>query len=137
MQHSWSRIVVGALLLIAGIVVWLALAGAISLDEKSINAPKWVIVLIGLLFIASGLAAGAISQGSVATWSGGAVVVTMTVISGWVALFGSSAHFSGDNTFLSKSADEIVTRIIFGSVSLLGLAIIGAAALKTWNRGGR
>ena len=135
MPHFRSRILLGTLFLMAGVAVGLSLAGVFSIDEESVHAPKWVLALLGMLFLGGGISTIVSPRSGIAAWSAGIVVVTITIVSAWVALYGSSAHFSGDIPFLSSSTNVFIARIVFGSVSLLGLAIIVAAALKPWGRG--
>ncbi len=134
MKPPPRRILVGVLLLLAGIVVSLVASGIISVDEDAVHAPKWILALLGLLFAGSGLATLVDPRTSLARWSAGTVVTTITVVSAWVSLFGSNEHFSGDWPFLSDDANVQISRIVFGCVALLGLAMIVAAARKTWNK---
>ena len=118
--------------ILAGIVIELIVIDVISIDESLVHAPDWVIALCGLLFLSGGLALVAGPKNQIATWSAGTLVISMTLISAWVAVYGASEHFSGDFPFISRDSNVIIARIIFGCVSLLGLAIIAAAAKKTW-----
>ena len=104
----------------------------IPIDEDLIHSPDWILVLCGLLFLSGGLAINASPKGTIATWSAGTLVISMTVISAWIAVFGASEQFSGDWPFISRGTNVIVSRIVFGCVSLLGLAMIFVAAKKTW-----
>ena len=132
MKVSPGRILTGVLLVVAGIVVGIVASGTISVDEDAVHAPNWILALLGLLFAGGGLATLVDPRTSLARWSAGTVVTTITVVSAWVSLFGSSEHFSGDWPFLSDDANVLVSRIVFGCVSLLGLAMIVAAAKKSW-----
>ena len=117
---------------VAGIVIELIAIDVISIDESLVHAPDWIIGLCGLLFLSGGMAFVTSPKTSIATWSAGTLVISMTLISAWVAVYGASEHFSGDLPFISRDSNVIIARIIFGCVSLLGLAIIVAAAKKTW-----
>ena len=134
MKVSPGRILTGVFLLAAGIVVGLIVSGTISVDEDAVHAPNWILALLGLLFAGSGLAVLVDPRTSLARWSAGTVVTTITIVSAWVSLFGPSEHFSGDWPFLSDDANVLVSRIVFGCVSLLGLAMIVAAAKKSWSK---
>ena len=127
-----SRLIGSVLFIAAGIVIELTAIDVISIDENLIHAPDGVIALCGLLFVSGGLAIVASPNHRIATWAAGTLVISMTLISGWVAVYGASEHFSGDLPFISRDSNVIISRIIFGCVSLLGLAIIAAAAKKTW-----
>lgn len=134
-MHSKARILTSVLLLVSGLVIELTVFDIISIDENLVHAPNWVIALLGILFLSGGLVIVVSPESSIATWSAGTLVIAMTLVSAWVAVYGSSEHFSGDLPFISQDTNVIIARIIFGCVSLLGLAIILAAAKKTWGRG--
>ncbi len=134
-MHSKGRILSSALLIVAGLVIELTVLDIISIDENLVHAPNWVIALLGILFLSSGLVVVVSPESSIATWSAGTLVIAITLVSAWVAVYGSGEHFSGDLPFISKDTNVIIARFIFGCVSLLGLAIILAAAKKTWGRG--
>lgn len=128
---SMGRIVASILLIVAGVAIVLIAIKAITIDEKLVHAPSWIIGLLGVLFIAGGLAAAFNAESGIAKWAAGTVVITITIVSGWVALYGPEAHFSGNLLFLSRETNVIIARVVFGCVSLLGVGIIAAAIKKT------
>ncbi len=134
-MHSKARILSSALLLVTGLVIELAVIDIISIDENLVHAPNWVIALVGILFLSGGLAVVVSPESYIATWSAGTLVIAITLVSAWVTAYGSSEHFSGDWPFVSQDTNVIIARIMFGCVSLLGVAIILAAAKKSWGRG--
>jgi hypothetical protein len=85
---------------------------------------------LGLLFLGGGLAIVANPHSSFASWSAGTVVISVTIVSAWVALYGPSEQFSGDFPFLSRETNVTIARIVFGCVALMGLAITTAAFKK-------
>jgi hypothetical protein len=127
-----NRLLSGVLMIVAGSVIELIVMDVVQIDEELVHAPDWILALCGLLFLSGGLAIAASPKGSIATWSAGTLVISMTVISAWVTVFGASEQFSGDWPFISRGTNVIIARFVFGCVSLLGLAIIGAAVKKTW-----
>ncbi len=132
-----SRVLPGILLIVAGIVVALLAIDVIQVDPKTVHVPNWVLGLLGLLFVGGGLATIANPQSSLASWSAGTVVISITVVFAWVSLYGPAEQFSGDLPFLSRETNVTIARIVFGCVALLGLAITVAAARKTWGRSDR
>jgi hypothetical protein len=136
MNHPTSRILVSVSLIIAGIAIELTVIDVISINENLVHAPDWIIALCGLLFLSSGLAVAASPKSTIATWSAGTLVISMTLISGWVAVYGPSEQFSGDFPIISRDSNVIIARLNFGCVSLLGLTITVAAARKTWSQRG-
>jgi hypothetical protein len=129
-----NRPLLSIFLIVPGIVVSLVAIDVIHIDPETVHAPNWIIGLLGLLFLGGGLATVVNPQSSLASWSAGTVVISLTVVSAWVALYGPSEQFSGDFPFLSRETNVTIARIVFGCVALLGLAITAAAARKTWGR---
>lgn len=117
-------------LIVTGVVIALIALGTIPVDPESIHAPNWIIGLLGLLFLGGGLATVANPRSSLASWSAGTMVISITIVSAWVALYGPSEQFSGDLPFLSRETNVTIARIVFGLVALLGLAITAAAFKK-------
>lgn len=134
MTQGSERTSIGAICLSVGLFIGLVAFGVLPVPEENIHAPRWVIGLIAAMFFGFGLAVLLPPGSSLARWFGGAIVVSMTVVSGWVALFGGSEHFSGDWPFLSRDTNVLIARIVFGCVSLLGLAMIAGAATSSWRK---
>ena len=134
-MHSKGRMLISLLLIAAGIVIELTVLDVVSIDNSSVHAPDWVIALLGVLCLSGGLAIAFSPENRIAIWSAGSLVITMTIASAWVTVYGSSEYFSGDLPFISRDTNVLIARIVFACVSLLGLAIIVAAAKKTWGRG--
>ncbi|MEE8349094.1 MAG: hypothetical protein V3R94_05970, partial [Acidobacteriota bacterium] len=116
MKHSTSRLLSGLLMIVAGGVIELTVIGVIPIDPNLVHAPGWVIALCGLLIMSGGLALLASPSSSIATWTGGMVVISMTLISAWVAVYGSSEQFSGDFPFISRDTNVLISRVVFGCV---------------------
>ncbi len=135
MKHSTSRLLIGLLMIVAGGVIELTVIGVVPIDPDLVHAPGWIIAICGLLIMSAGLALVASPGSGIVTWCGGVVVISMTLISAWVAVYGASQQFSGDFPFISRETNVLISRMVFGWVSLLGLAITVAAARKTWGRG--
>ena len=115
-------------LIMAGIIIELVAWGVVSVDKERVHAPMWVIGLTGLLFLAGGVLL-AKPGGRIGTWAGGVVVSVITVVSGWVALYGPAEHFSGDLPWIAGETNVLIARLVFACVALLGLAIlVGAVA---------
>jgi hypothetical protein len=53
----------------------------------------------------------------------GLATAGMTVICGWIALFGEDAYFSGGLSIFSERTEVLIARVIFGLVAALGAAI--------------
>jgi len=123
-----SRPLLTTLLIVAGIVISLVAVGVIPVDPESIHAPNWIIALLGLLFLGGGLATIVNPRSGLASWAAGTVVISITIVSAWVALYGPSEQFSGNFPFFSRETNVTIARIMFGCVAVLGLGITVAAA---------
>lgn len=134
MKYSLDRILISIFLIVSGIAVELVAFDIIPIDEKRVHAPNWIIALLGILFLAGGLTIFVNPKSGIARWAAGIVVITITIVSAWVSVFGASEHFAGDWPFLSNDTNVIIARIMFGCIALMGLAIIVAAAKKSWGQ---
>ncbi len=126
-----NRPLLSIFLIVPGIVISLVAIDVIQVDPEAVHAPNWIIGLLGLLFLGGGLATVVNPRSSLASWSAGTVVISLTIVSAWVALYGPSEQFSGDFPFFSRENNVTIARIVFGLVALLGLAITAAAIRKT------
>lgn len=97
--------------------------GIVQADESTVHAPLWVIGLCGLVFSLAGIMVLIGEKSPINNLLGGILVLSFALIGGWVALFGDSAQFSGGTPILSDSQNVIVSRILFGSGSLMCFAI--------------
>lgn len=123
-----ARRAMGLFLVGAGVAVELVALGIIPFDAQRIHAPMWVLSLSGVLFLAGGFTVLAPPGSGLAIWCGGAVVVSITAVSAWVALYGPEEGFSGGLPWIPRELDLLIARLMFGCVALLGLAIMAGAA---------
>lgn len=123
MRRITPEIVVGvAGLGVGGVLVAVAL-GVTPSDPASIHAPGWVLAICGAVFTVGGVTALAQDFPAVRTAAAGVFVAAMTVVMGWIALYGDAAQFSGGTGLLPPAVDEMLARILFGACALLGLAM--------------
>jgi hypothetical protein len=125
-----QRIAISVFLVLMGLLIASIALGIVPIEESKIHAPRWVVGLSGILLVAVGIAAGIGKPNAVASMCAGVFVIGMTVLTGWIAIFGSGEYFSGDLPFLSRQGNIILSRVIFGAVSAMGLAISVVAIRK-------
>ncbi len=119
-----SERILAVVMLIAGGAILAVAAGLITVDPDSIHASRWVIGLIGLVFLSGGVAVLAPSDNSVVGQMAAAIIVLgMGTTSAWVALFGSGDHMSGGIWFLSHNVNVALGRVMFGLGALMCFAI--------------
>jgi hypothetical protein len=129
------------------VVVLLALR-----PDAALEAPRWVVVLTGLIFVLGGAAiivgyglAGASADGQLPPGTPVAVRViqlalglgllaTMTVVAGWIAFAPGEQRFGGTLAlpFVAwhGASNETLGRIVFGAGAVLMLAVVAATGIR-------
>ncbi len=116
--------ILATVMFVAGAVILAVAAGLITLDPQSVHAPRWVIGLIGLVFLSGGIAVVApAGNGIVRRLAAATIVIGMGAASAWVALFGSGDHMSGGLWFLPHYINVGIGRVMFGLGALMCFAI--------------
>jgi hypothetical protein len=114
-------ILVVAATLVGGFAV-LEGAGVTQFGEMANNTPRWVLTMVGVMFLTAALMVFLATAG----WPNdlGATVILggMAVTFGWVSLFGDEAGFSGSGVLISQATGLPMGRIMFGLGALMCLA---------------
>lgn len=131
MSSLQERLLVGGFCILMGVMISMAAFGVGPMSGSQTHAPSWVIGLAGVLFASSGVVVVAPAH-RIAGLAAGVVVVGLTVISAWVALFGEAQYFSGGFSVFSKATEVFIARIMFGSVAILGIAISANAVRRAF-----
>lgn len=108
-----------------GVLTWLEAYGITDLARGRGDTPRWVMLLIGSMFIAAGLGVLLRVGGRLNDLFAFALIASMAVIFGWIALYGDDGGFSGGGAFASRLTGLPIDRAIFGLGSAFCLA--GAA----------
>ena len=98
----------------------------IPLDPAKLHAPRWVLTIAGLMFIAGGcvpLGTAFNFRAWVNQLIGLTVASSLAIIFNWVAFFPGERHFNGSTYLLgirfgSASGGDISGRILFGIFAL-------------------
>ncbi len=117
-----QKLVTGAFFILMGALIVLAAFGWGPVSGPPMNAPRCVVGVCGLIFASGGVVVVAPTR-RLASSAVGAVVVGMTVVSAWVALFGDARYFTGSSSMFSRDTDVVVARILFAAVAVLGVAV--------------
>ena len=134
-----SRLFRGALgvMLIGGGAFLLAVGLGFALpDASSVKDSRVLVTSTGVLLSASGVlvAQWVAMESRLAHALGGAVITSMAVIFGWVAIFGEASGFSGGISIggaaVSSSGSVTPARIAFG----LGSVVFGLASMWAWRQ---
>ena len=109
-----------------GVMVVMAAFRVGPMSEAPAHAPGWIIGIAGVLFASCGILLLAPAR-RVVGFTGGIVVIGISVISAWVALFGDAQYFTGGMSVFARTMEVFVARVLFGAVAVLGFAIAANA----------
>ena len=115
-----------------GVLISMVAFGAGPMSESPIHAPRWVIGVAGVLFASCSVVLVAPAHGS-ARVAAGVIVVGLSAICGWVALFGEARYFSGGMSMFPRATEVFMARVVFGMVAILGTAVSANALRRALN----
>lgn len=122
---------------IAGSAIIALAVGWIPAAAQSLQAPRWVVGVAGVTFLAGGFAPLAARLGPKSIVSqvvGGGIVLPLTLVANWVAFGSGPRQFSGGLTLgfvtVSQRASEMSGRIAFGIVAILLDILIATIAVR-------
>ncbi|XWN36392.1 MAG: hypothetical protein ROO71_10580 [Balneola sp.] len=122
------------LFILTGLFFILLSLEIIPVDESTVNAPMWVIGLCGFVFSLGGIMMLLGEKSPLNHLLACLLVLSFGLISGWIAFFGDSAHFSGGTPFLSNAQNVWIARVLFGSGSVLCFAVALYAMKKFFSK---
>ena len=135
-------LVAGLLCLVCGAAVFAVAIGALPATPGTLEAPRWVAGVAGVLFMAGALLPLNAACG-LPRWlnqlAGLTVALGLAVLFNWVAFFPGERHFS--TTFsvpgvqVSSGGGQILGRIMFGLGALLADAIVLHGLWRALRRG--
>ena len=124
-DRTKDRLLVGLIGVGFGALTVLEAYGVTRLGRGTPDAPRWVMVLIGAMFIACGLVAWlGLPRGTSGLFAS-VIIASMGVVFGWIALFGDAGGFSGGTSVVAELSGFPLQRIAFGLGALFCFA--GAA----------
>ena len=130
MTRSQEKLLIGIFFAVMGLAILLAAFGLGPMSDSATHAPRWVIGVSGLVFLSSAFILAEISH-TLTSLVAGIVTVGMTLICGWIAVFGEDEYFSGGLSLFSDRVEVLIARVLFGLVAGLGAAITINAIRKT------
>jgi hypothetical protein len=134
MSRGFRRLL-GVLLIGGGMVLLAVGLGLISTDS-SVNGSRILAASIGVLLAATGVLVGQwiATGGRLYNVFGGVLTTSMTIMFGWVAIFGDASNFHGSvsagGIAVATSNSATPARIAFAVASIL----TGLAAVWAWKR---
>ena len=121
----------------AGLAIIALAAGWIPSPPQSIEAPRWIVGLAGVTFLAGGFAPLAARMGATSILSqiaGAGVVVPLTLVANWVAFGPGARRFSGGLSLgfvsVTQRSSEMSGRIAFGIGAILLDILIASIVVR-------
>ena len=125
MTERRQLILAGLLCLGCGLGICLVALRVVPVDEASVHAPDWVILLAGGVFVSAGLAILLRDYPLVVALLGNSIVLSFAVIAAWIAIAGSAEQFSSNLPFLPHDVSVKIARGVFGfSAAVCALILI-------------
>lgn len=112
----------------------------VSVEEGSLHAPHWVMVVVGTIFFFGGASMLLGSRPVLRRACIGVMLTGFGLTAAWVSLFASADGFSGGVPLVPKAFNVGVARVLFGSGAILAgwmLWYLVAVDGKPKNREGR
>lgn len=100
--------------------------GVAPLEHKNLHAPSTILFLLGIAFLAGGLAIVFRTNERV-TLALVVVPASFLVVGIWIAFFGDPDQFSGRIFLLSRDNNVTLSRLAFGLGAVLVLALLALA----------
>lgn len=101
--------------------------GLVPVDPAEQMSPSWVVAGAGIAFVIAGLMILLANHTRANDLLAGVLCLLFAIMGAWVALFSSSEGFSGGWFFLSYEQNVALGRWVFGTGSLVSLAIAAYA----------
>lgn len=133
MTRSQEKLFIGIFFAVMGLAILSAAFGFGPMSDSAMHAPRWVIGASGLIFLSSAFILVEKAH-TLSSLLAGIVTVGMTLVCGWIAIFGEDEYFSGGLSLFSDRVEVLIARVLFGLVAGLGAAITINAIRKTLGR---
>jgi hypothetical protein len=135
-QYQYSqraRLIIGALLGLAGLVVTIAGVRQLLMAAHPLQSPEMAGVLMGLLLLSSGISVSMPPEGARGQYLSAAFAITcMALLFDWVAFVPGPRDFHSGNSSLHRGAsvNSTVGRVAFG----LGAVLFDLFAIYVWRK---
>lgn len=101
--------------------------GLLPVGETGFNAPLWVVAGAGFVFVIAGFMILLANYSRANDLLAGVLLLLFGIMGAWVSLFSSSEGFSGGLPLLSREANILLGRWLFGLGALISFAMCGYA----------
>jgi hypothetical protein len=122
------------LFIVIGLFVVAMAAGLVPVDESDINAPLWLLGLVGVIFMIAGVMIRLGRKNRYNDLLAALLMLAMGAIGVWVAVYSASGEISGGIFFLPSATNVMLGRILFGTGSLICFAMAAYALNRFFRR---
>lgn len=112
-----------------GTFIMLVAADWIVVDPSSIEAPRWVLGLAGLVFLMAGLMVLAGQKSRINDGLAAMLLFAFAAIGAYAALLADPASIEGGLPLIDKETNSLIGRWVFGIGALMSAAL-GVYALR-------
>jgi len=113
----------GWLCIVLGLFPILMVTGVLDIGESEANAPAWVIIVTGMVFVLAGLMILAGQQSRFTAFCAALLCGCFGLVGAWVALAAPGEGFSGGIPFAPESFNVMLARWMFGIGALISFTI--------------
>ena len=104
----------GAIFVLTGLFILLVAADVLHADPSSFHAPRWVVGLCGIVFVAGGVAVAFPERTRIVHATAMVILAGLGSVGAWVAFFGESNEIRGGLSFLPHDLNLLLGRAVFG-----------------------
>jgi hypothetical protein len=113
----------GWLCITLGLFPILMMSGVLELDQSEANAPVWVIVIAGVVFVLAGLMILTGQQSRFTSFCAVLLCACFGLVGAWVSFAAPGDGFSGGIPFAPREFNIALARWVFGIGSLMSFGI--------------
>lgn len=110
-----------------------ALALGVVAPDEPVNAPNWVLAMVGIVFLTAGCMILLGGKSPTNDLLAAILLFSFSATGIWVALFSSADGFSGGVPFVSRETNVALGRGLFGIGAIITF-LMGVYALRLWRR---
>ena len=114
----WGWVCIGV-----GLFPILVVTGVLDIEQTEPNAPTWVVIITGMVFVLAGMMILAGQHSRFTAWSAVLLCTCFGVVGAWVSLASPGEGFSGGIPFASQSFNIVLARWMFGIGALISFAM--------------
>jgi len=137
-SQSGSALLAGSAFVLVGVLVTLAALNVIPTADEGFGAPRWIVALVGLLFVAGGLYAmttpwtTAAQQLALGTTIALGFLTIMAIFFTWLTLAAATGHGSLTINGVTVALPGAVERVMNGALAGVFALVFDTLAVYSW-----